>query len=294
MQTSAPPVFRFAPSPNGALHLGHAYSALLNQTMSDQSGGTLLLRLEDIDVTRCSPTLEAQMLDDLRWLGMRWQGEPRRQSQHFDDYQAALAKLRQSGLIYPAFMTRGEIRKAVAERRAAGEDWPLDPDGTPHYPGDERGWSFDRQEDMRLSKPQHAWRLDMARAVETVAGQLSWAELPDARCGDANRVAANPLAWGDVVLGRSEIPTSYHLAVVLDDALQGVTHVVRGRDLFHATSVHRLLQEILALPAPIYHHHRLVLGEDGRKLSKSEGDVSLAALRKRGVTAEQLPDLFRF
>ena len=294
MPPSTPPIFRFAPSPNGLLHLGHAYSALLNKQLCEQMGGQYLLRLEDIDLTRCTAVLEAQMLDDLYWLGIEWEAPVRRQSKHFADYQEALEKLRAMGLAYPAFMTRGEIRRTVAELDQSGRDWPRDPDGSPHYLGPERDWSFDEQEQMRQSNPKHSWRLNMKAALTQVGGSFFWTELPSDFDLEPKTIAAAPEFWGDVVLARSDTPTSYHLAVTVDDALQGVTHLVRGRDLYEATAVHRLLQALLDLPAPLYHHHDLVVDGDGRKLSKSDGDISLSALRANGVRPNEIPSLFRF
>ncbi|NKB53907.1 MAG: tRNA glutamyl-Q(34) synthetase GluQRS [Rhizobiaceae bacterium] len=296
MPSSAPPVFRFAPSPNGALHLGHAYSALVNQQICAAIDGTCLLRLEDIDQTRCTPELAQQMLDDLTWLGIDWHGEPRRQSEHFADYRRALQKLRADGLIYPAFMSRGDIRRMLAQEVDASpdENWPRDPDGSPHYPGDERNWSLDQQQAMLSKNQKHSWRLNMAAALQLVPDQLYWREFEESDPAQSRNIPAKPELWGDVVLARSDTPTSYHLAVTVDDALQEVTHVVRGRDLYHATSVHRLLQVLLDLPAPRYHHHDLVIGPDGRKLSKSNGDVSLRALRRNGVDPANIAQHFTF
>jgi glutamyl-Q tRNA(Asp) synthetase len=276
------PVFRFAPSPNGPLHLGHALSAFLNHDMAQAADGRFLLRIEDIDRARCTPEFEAGILADLEWLGIGWDEPPRRQSEHFAEYRAALRKLIDEGLVYPAFMTRGEVKARVAAFEAAGKDWPRDPDGTPHYPDDDRERSDAARRDMLESGLKHAWRLDMRKALGRMAEPLVWTETGD---GEKGRIPAAPAAWGDVVLSRSDAPSSYHLSVVLDDALQGVTHVVRGLDLFHATSLHRLLQELLGLPQPLYHHHRLVLGPDGRKLSKSRGDTGLAELRAKGLSA---------
>lgn len=278
------PVFRFAPSPNGPLHLGHAYCALLNARLAARLGGRLLLRIEDIDVERCTPAFEAAMLEDLAWLGLRWEEPLRRQSEHFADYRAALYRLRRDGLVYPAFMSRGEVRAAIAETREGGRDWPLDPDGVPHYPPHDRSLpQAVRAERIAEGRP-FAWRLDMHAAVEAVGKRLCWREFVGPDLAATREIAAEPEAWGDVVVARRDVPTSYHLSVVLDDALQGVTHVVRGRDLYAATSVHRLLQALLGLPQPRYHHHRLVLGPDGRKLSKSAGDTGLGELRRVGAT----------
>ncbi|MET3587076.1 glutamyl-Q tRNA(Asp) synthetase [Pseudorhizobium tarimense] len=272
-------VFRFAPSPNGHLHLGHAYSALLNHDMAQESSGRLLLRMEDVDLTRCTPEYEASIYRDLEWLGLRWEMPVRRQSEHLNDYAVALERLREMGLVYPAFMTRGEVKAIVAEREESSLEWPRDPDGSPQYPDRDRQLSDVEREQRLASGIRHAWRLDMDKAVCGIGQPLTWRETG----GGAERlVTADPSAWGDVVLSRSDAPSSYHLSVTVDDALQGVTDVVRGIDLFHATSVHRLLQELLGLPQPLYHHHRLILDEEGRKLSKSEGATGLAALREAG------------
>lgn len=284
----ASPVFRFAPSPNGELHLGHALSALTNQRMAASCGGRLLLRIEDIDLTRCTPTFEAGIFRDLAWLGIHWEERVRRQSEHFGDYEAALERLRREELVYPAFMSRGEIRKTIVEFEAAGKRWPRDPDGAPLYPGtDTTLTTAERKRRIDAGTP-FAWRLDTAAALARLDGRLTWREWTNEAMSGSSEIAANPLDWGDVVIARREIPTSYLLSVVLDDALQGVSHVVRGRDLYFATSVQRLLQEILGLPAPTYFHHRLVLGPDGRKLSKSLRDTGLNALREAGETPESI------
>jgi glutamyl-Q tRNA(Asp) synthetase len=260
-----PPVFRFAPSPNGHLHLGHALSALSNFDLARAAGGRFLLRIEDIDAARCRPDYERAIYDDLAWLGITWEEPVRRQSAHFDDYRAALARLDALGLIYPSFESRGEIARLVAERETRAS-WPRDPDGAPLYPGDALSLApAERRRRMATGVP-YALRLDMAAAIART-GALTWSETgADSRAGS---VTAAPQMWGDVVLARKEMPTSYHLAVVVDDARQGVTHVVRGQDLFWSTSVHRVLQALLGLPAPNYHHHRLILDAEGKKLSKS-------------------------
>ncbi|UOK72624.1 tRNA glutamyl-Q(34) synthetase GluQRS [Ancylobacter polymorphus] len=275
------PVFRFAPSPNGPLHLGHARSALINDALARASEGRLLLRIEDIDATRCRPEFEAGIYEDLTWLGLDWEQPVRRQSQHFADYRSALARLEALDLIYPSFETRGDIRRAVAGRSG----WPSDPDGAPLFPFPRAAMSAAERARRVAAGEPYALRLDMARAVER-AGPLAWREVDAA--GEVTNVAADPLAWGDVILARKEMPTAYHLAVVVDDALQGVTHVVRGADLKAATSVHRLLQVLLGLPAPLYTHHALLLDAEGRKLSKSIGSQSLASLRAEGVTPEEV------
>ena len=281
-----PPVFRFAPSPNGFLHLGHAYSALLNFDLARQAGGRFLLRVEDIDPTRCRDEFEAAIYEDLAWLGMTWEQPVRRQSEQIQDYRAALARLDAQGLLYPSFESRAEIAALVAARERHG-DWPRDPDGAPLYPG--RASDLDALERRRrlAAGGAHAVRLDMAQAVAKT-GELSWTETGTGPAGESGIVAAAPERWGDVVLGRKELPTSYHISVVVDDARQGVTDVVRGQDLFWSTSVHRILQALLGLPAPVYHHHRLILDADGRKLSKSTRATALRELRAAGVTASDI------
>jgi glutamyl-Q tRNA(Asp) synthetase len=275
------PVFRFAPSPNGYLHLGHALSALLNADMARAAGGRLLLRVEDIDQARCRTEFEQAIYEDLAWLGLAWETPVRRQSEHLPEYRAAIAQLEHQGLVYPSFESRAEIARLVAEREAQAP-WRRDPDGVPLYPGRAQALTAaERAERIAAGEP-YALRLDMAGAI-AVTGPLTWIETGAGPNHKTGVVAAAPQVWGDVVLGRKETPTSYHLSVVLDDALQGVTHVVRGEDLFWSTSVHRLLQTLLGLPTPTYHHHRL-LREDGRKLSKSTQATALRSLRAQGAT----------
>ncbi|BCB17492.1 tRNA glutamyl-Q(34) synthetase GluQRS [Bosea sp. ANAM02] len=283
----APPVFRFAPSPNGRLHLGHALSALTNEALVGRFGGRLLLRIEDIDLTRCRPEFTAGIEADLDWLGIPFEPGFRRQSAHFGDYAEMLASLRQRGLIYPCFCSRQEIRNAVVAREAAtGQPWPVDPDGAPLYPGLCKGLgSIEAARRIAAGEP-HVLRLDMAAALAAIRQPLSYTVFDDGDVGQPVSIA--PERWGDVVLARKDVPTSYHLAVTVDDALQGVTHVVRGRDLEAATDVHVLLQHLLGLPTPFYHFHRLLLGDDGQKLAKSRESQSLAALRADGVTAAEI------
>jgi glutamyl-Q tRNA(Asp) synthetase len=276
------PVLRFAPSPNGNLHLGHAFSALLNFDLARQTGGRLLLRIEDIDTIRCKPEFETAIYQDLGWLGMAWEEPVRRQSEHLADYREALEKLSARGLLYPSFETRAEIAKLVAQREASGR-WPRDPDAAPLYPGAAKMLSSHERARLLESGAPYALRLDMAAAC-AAAGDLGWREHGEGPDGETGAVAARPQAWGDVILARKETPTSYHLSVVIDDALQGVTEVVRGHDLFWSTSVHRLLQQLLGLPQPTYRHHRLVLDGAGRKLSKSTEATGLRELRAGGAT----------
>jgi len=269
------PVLRFAPTPNGYLHLGHAYSALRNADVAQRLGGRLLLRFEDIDPARCRPEFEAAALEDLTWLGVSFEPAPRRQSEHIADYAAALETLRRRGLVYPCYCTRGQI---------AATEQGRDPDGAARHRG--RCLAVSREETrQRLARGEPAnWRLDLAAARGPE--RLVWTEFEE---GDAPvEIAAEPELWGDVLIGAKERPAVYHLAVVVDDALQGVTDVVRGSDLKPSTSVHRLLQSLLDLPAPRYRHHRLVLGADGRKLSKSAASPSLRDLRARGGSAGEV------
>jgi glutamyl-Q tRNA(Asp) synthetase len=277
-----PPVFRFAPSPNGLLHLGHAYSALLNFDRARDTGGRLLLRIEDIDATRCRPEYEAAIYEDLAWLGISWETPVRRQSEHLADYRAALEKLSALGLVYPAFESRAEIAKLVAAREADGP-WPRDPDGAPLYPGTAKSLPADERDRLIASGAPYALRLDMAAACRCAAG-LTWDELGEGPDGERGTIPAQPQAWGDVILARKETPTSYHLSVVADDALQSVSEVARGQDLFHATSVHRLLQVLLGLREPAYRHHSLICDEAGRKLSKSSRATGLRELRDAGAS----------
>jgi glutamyl-Q tRNA(Asp) synthetase len=277
-----PPVFRFAPSPNGYLHLGHAYSALLNYDLARRAGGRMLLRIEDIDITRCKPEFEAAIYQDLAWLGIAWETPVRRQSEHLVYYRDAIERLSAQGLVYRSFESRAEIAKLVAQRDAIGP-WPRDPDGAPLYPGTAKSLSSNARARLLQSGAPYALRLDM-EAARARAGDLAWVEHGDGPDGETGTVAARPQAWGDVILARKETPTSYHLSVVLDDALQGVTEVVRGQDLFWATSVHRLLQQLLDLPQPAYRHHQLVLDAAGRKLSKSTRATGVRELRTQRVT----------
>ena len=281
-----PPVFRFAPSPNGYLHLGHAYSALLNFDLARQAGGRFLLRIEDIDPTRCKPEFETAIYEDLGWLGIAWEEPVRRQSRYLADYRDAVEKLSARGLLYPSFESRAEIARLVEQREASGR-WPRDPDGAPLYPGVAKQLSDDQRAQLLQSGAPFALRLDMAAACAT-AGDLVWIERGEGPAGETGTVAARPEAWGDVILARRETPTSYHLSVAIDDALQGVTEVVRGGDLFWSTSVHRLLQVLLGLPQPAYRHHRLVLDSAGQKLSKSTSATALRELRAGGATAADI------
>lgn len=298
MSISASSVFRFAPSPNGYLHLGHARSALLVWSMARASGGRFLVRLEDIDPARCMPAYETAILDDLARLGLTSDAPIRRQSDHFSQYGQALERLKELGLAYPSFLSRTDIRAHAARYLAeTGLTWPVDPDGAPLAPGHERDLDRDAALARIAAGGQVVWRLDMARAIDLV-GPLDWqdsgappgdpsADAIDRAAMEGRRVyrtvRADPALWGDVILARADSPTSYHVAVVVDDAAQGISDVVRGADLFQATSVHRVLQTLLGLPVPRYHHHGLVRDATGRKLAKSDGDARLAVLLDRGL-----------
>jgi glutamyl-Q tRNA(Asp) synthetase len=268
------PVYRFAPSPNGELHLGHAYSALFTAEAAAHAGGIFLLRIEDIDHGRCRPQFAAQIFADLSWLGLRWVEPVRFQSEHMDDYRAARDRLLQIGVLYPCFCSRRDVMASAAA---------FDPEGNPLYPGTCRALSrSERQRRIASGAPYHL-RIDMGQALARLASPLSFREISSGR-----DIIADPRPWGDVVLIRKDIGTSYHLSVVVDDALQSVTHVTRGMDLFAATHVHRLLQALLEFPAPLYHHHRLITDGAGRKLAKSLCDPSLRALREAGVAAGEI------
>ena len=279
--TASDRIFRFAPSPNGELHLGHACSALLNHDAAAASGGRLLLRMEDTDTQRCRPEYERQILDDLGWLGLDWEQPVRRQSDHLPIYLATLEQLRKLDVVYPVAMSRRDISDHVAREETAGRSWPHDPDGAPIYPGKERELEpADRQRLIDSGKP-FAWRLDLQAAARSLGRPVDWLEEGRGPKGETGRIACNWSRWGDIVLTRSDRLVSYHLAVVVDDALQSVTDVVRGHDLFHTTALHRLLQELLGLPVPRYTHHHLLTDASGRKLSKRDRDLSLKSLRRR-------------
>lgn len=265
-------VTRFAPSPTGDLHLGHAYSALFAARAAANSGGRFLLRIEDIDQGRCRPEFEAGIFEDLAWLGIAWEQPVRRQSEHFDAYRAALARLETDGLIYPCFCTRRDIQ---AEIEAAGGA-PQGPDG-PVYPGTCRNLSPDVRAARIDAGDAYALRIDMATATART-GPLTFHDI------DLGIVTAAPARFGDVVLARKDTPTSYHLAVTVDDHLQGVTLVTRGNDLLAATDVHRLLQALLDLAMPEYHHHRLLTDADGKRFAKRDKAMTLRSLRESGQT----------
>jgi len=274
---SQPPITRFAPSPTGLLHRGHAFSALAAWDLAESLGGEFLLRIEDIDTTRCRPEYEVQLKSDLRWLGLSWPEPVRRQSEHLAEYRAVSERLQDRGLLYPCFCTRRDIQREIAAAGGAphGVEGPL-------YPGTCRGLSGAEVSRRMNRGEQYALRLNLERARSLVAGELTWLDL---RHGIQT---AFPECLGDVVLVRKDIGCSYHLCVVLDDALQQVTHISRGEDLFEATHLHRLLQALLDLPVPMYSHHPLIQDATGRRLAKRDGAESLLVLRERGMQAEEL------
>ena len=278
------PVTRFAPSPTGHLHLGHAWSAWQAWRRVRDEGGRFLLRIEDIDTGRCRPEFEAAIFEDLAWLGLEWERPVLRQSGHFGRYRAALSAIRERGLAYPCFCTRADIRREIEAAGGAphgppgnAPDNPTGPGGGLRYPGSCRGLPAAEIE-VRIGRGDaHAWRLDAAAAAARF-GVLTW------RDEAAGEVTADLALFGDVVLARKDIPTSYHLAVTVDDAWQGVTLVVRGEDLFAATHIHRLLQAILGLPAPAYVHHPLLLDADGKRFAKRDRSLTIRSLRERGLS----------
>jgi glutamyl-Q tRNA(Asp) synthetase len=282
MSTAPTIVTRFAPSPTGRLHLGHAYSALFAEAASRQSKGRFLLRIEDIDPARCRPEFEQGIFEDLAWLGLRWETPVRRQSDHLGDYRAALERLEEAGVLYPCFCSRKEIQAEIARAVAA----PHGPEG-PLYPGTCRALSADeRKSRLSLGRP-YALRLDVAAGLART-GPLSWHDF------DLGVIPAEPGLLGDVVLGRRDAPASYHLAVSLDDHVQGITLVTRGEDLLIATHIHRLLQSLLGLATPVYRHHRLLTNDKGERLAKRDGAMTLASLRQAGHTPAQIRTMAGF
>ncbi|MBM3554830.1 MAG: tRNA glutamyl-Q(34) synthetase GluQRS [Alphaproteobacteria bacterium] len=273
-------ITRFAPSPTGELHLGHAYSALLAYGAAERSGGRFILRIEDIDAGRCREEHVAGIYDDLAWLGLDWVKPVRRQSEHFSDYRAALDRLAGMELLYPCFCTRKDIAEEIARSPSA----PHGPDGAV-YPGTCRRLAPEEREQRIAAGEPYALRLDLARAMalaeHRLGEPLSWRD-------GGQSIACDPNEHGDVVLARKDTPTSYHLAVTLDDAAQGVTLVTRGKDLFTATHVHRLLQALLDLPTPDYLHHDILLDEAGRRLSKRDGAPTLKSLRGDGASPDDI------
>lgn len=272
-----PVVTRFAPSPTGWLHLGHAFAALFAFEEARKAGGRFLVRIEDIDRSRVRPEYEAAIFDDLAWLGLEWEQPVRRQSEHFGDYWAALGRLEAQGLLYPCFCTRKEIQDEIGRADHA----PQGPDGA-LYPGTCRSKTETERRERIAAGQSYALRLDVAKAVAQIGADLFWKD------ADRGVQKAEPAIFGDVVLARKDTPASYHLAVVVDDALQGVTLVTRGEDLFAASHLHRLLQELLGLPVPNWRHHRLIVDETGKRLAKRDEARSLRHLRELGWTPERV------
>lgn len=281
-------VTRFAPSPTGRLHVGHAWSALMAMDMARAHGGSFRLRIEDIDGTRSRPEHVAGIVEDLRWLGVEWDGEIVFQSARLAFYEEALGRLRTMELLYPCFCTRADISaSASAPHGAEG----------PVYPGTCRGLPAEERDRRIAAGEPHAWRINMARAIAH-AGELSWATSPaplhpSTGLARTEWIMANPLIAGDVVLARKDAPASYHLSCTLDDAAMGITHVLRGDDLLGATDIHRLLQRLLGLPSPVYIHHPLLVGPDGKRLAKRSGSIGLAELRAQGADPQRLANDLR-
>lgn len=277
-------VTRFAPSPNGLLHVGHALSAIIAHDTARRNGGRFLLRIEDIDLERRRPEFVTAIFEDLNWLGLTWEEPVLVQSEHFSEYLAAADRLIAMGLLYPCFATRKEIA-------AAADPEKTDPDGAPLYPGIWRGASAEAVGERMAAGETPALRLNMDGAIQALKekrGDKPLTFVEAAEDGTQTTVTSEPQRWGDAVIVRKEVPASYHLSVVVDDARQGVTHVTRGQDLLAATDLQRLLQELLDLPEPVYSHHRVIKWADGRKLSKSNQDMGLRALRDEGATADDI------
>jgi glutamyl-Q tRNA(Asp) synthetase len=276
-------ITRFAPSPTGHLHLGHAYSALFAFQKAQQAGGKFLLRIEDIDPVRCKDDFIDDLKEDLHWLGLTWEELVRRQSEHLADYQQALAILREQGLIYPCFCTRRDVE---AEAAASVNAPHQGPDGLV-YPGTCRNLSAQERKNKMAVAPRHVWRLDVKKACAQ-AGSLTW------RDQAKGLITARPEDFGDVVLARKDVPASYHLSVTVDDSLQGVTLVTRGEDLFRATDIHRLLQKLLNYKTPDYHHHKLLLNESGKRYAKRDSAQTLRSLRAEGKSPEDIKRMMNF
>jgi len=280
-------ITRFAPSPTGLLHLGHAFSALTAFGAARAAGGVCLLRIEDIDTARCRPEYEQAIYEDLAWLGLDWPRPVRRQSEHFDDYAAALERLARRGLVYRCFKTRKEIAEEIARApHHPGEG----PEGV-IYPGPAEPVSGAEEAERMARGEPFAWRLSLRACREALGARydrLEFVEEGEGPDGEHGRMAARPDLLGDVILARKDVGTSYHMACVHDDAAQGVTHVIRGQDLFFAAHLHRLLQELLELPVPVWRHHRLLTGADGERLAKRNRAATLKALRQAGKSPEEI------
>lgn len=284
---SGPYITRFAPSPSGFLHLGHAYAALFAARAARRSGGRMLLRIEDIDRDRCRPEFETAIFEDLEWLGVEWEQPVRRQSEHLGKHSAALQVLVEGGVVYPCFCSRKEIRAEIAKAGQAPHGL-----GGPLYPGTCRQLSMEERRQRFDQGVPHALRLDVYKAMvigeRDNKGPLFWTDV------EAGRAECDPSPLGDVILGRKDSPSSYHLSATLDDHLQGVTLVTRGSDLFASTHVHRLLQALMGLKTPEYHHHKLLAGPDGRRYAKRDKSMTLQALRQAGKRPEEVRALAGF
>ncbi|MEZ5757957.1 MAG: tRNA glutamyl-Q(34) synthetase GluQRS [Emcibacteraceae bacterium] len=280
-------ITRFAPSPSGELHLGHAFSAKLNYDFAKKHGGPFILRIEDIDLGRCKKDYEVLIYEDLNWLGLKWENPVRRQSDHFDDYQQALKKLDDMGLLYPCFCTRKDIRQEIEESsRAPHLKSAFGPEGL-IYPGICKNLSSDKRAQKLAEGIPHAMRIDMEKALSMLEAPLYWTDL------SMGKQKACPEILGDVVLARKDFPTSYHLSVVIDDHIQKISHVIRGEDLFYASHIHRLLQHLLKLNTPFYNHHALLKSKEGTKFSKREKSFTIRSFRESGVVPEEIDDLIK-
>jgi len=282
IKPSAKIITRFAPSPTGYLHLGHAYSAKYAHDFARERGGDFLLRMEDIDQNRCKKIYEEAIIEDLSWLGLRWDGPVRRQSEHFDDYRAALDQLDNMGLLYPCFCTRKEIQQEIAESNRAPHDLSQSGPEGQIYPGTCRKMSEEHRQDKIKQGLRYALRLDMKKALLNVPGPLYWQDI------EQGEQRAKPEILGDVVLARKDIPTSYHLSVTVDDHLQKISHVIRGKDLFYASHLHRLLQFLLGYQTPTYLHHDLLLNSQGQRYAKRDQAKSLHYMRSQGADPENI------
>lgn len=291
----APPAVRFAPSPNGHMHLGHAYAAIFAYRAAKAIGAKFLIRMEDIDTLRCNRMYGDEMLEDLEWLGIEWDEPPIWQSERLVHYKTAFRRLMDMNVLFPSVLSRQELSNlAFAKEGETGKPAQRDPDGSLIYPGDEHMLTKAEQRNMFMHPEGCALRLNMGAALDKLDNfgltprDLIWTEIGVGPKGETARTTAHPEDWGDVVLKRRDLETSYHMSVVVDDAVQHITHVIRGQDMFYATSLHRLLQVLLGYPTPVYCHHPLVLDEEGRKLSKSDRDISIRSLRENGWTAEKI------
>jgi glutamyl-Q tRNA(Asp) synthetase len=287
MTQSSKIITRFAPSPSGDLHLGHAYSVKLNYDYAMQNDGTFILRMEDIDHLRCTSHYEKSIIDDLTWLGVKWPLPVRRQSEHFSDYHKALEKLRGLGLLYPCFCTRKDIRDEVNESIRAPHFKPAQgPEGL-LYPGICRDLSQAERDSKIKEGIPHALRLDMKLALTKINQPLYWTDLK------TGTQKADPSLLGDVVLARKDFPTSYHLSVVVDDHLQKITHVIRGEDLYYASHLQRLLQDILGFDTPLYNHHALLTTKDGARLAKRDKSITIKSIIKSGLQPNEIDTLIK-